>query len=45
MRKRAAQPVSHDNLFHTLLGVFSVQTSVYDPAMDIFAGCRAKSTS
>jgi lipid A ethanolaminephosphotransferase len=45
MRKRAAQPVSHDNLFHTLLGVFSVQTSVYEPAMDIFAGCRTKSTS
>jgi lipid A ethanolaminephosphotransferase len=42
MRSRAAQPVSHDNLFHTLLGVFSVQTSAYDPQLDIFGGCRTK---
>ena len=27
---------SHDNLFHTLLGLFSVQTEVYDPKLDIF---------
>ena len=27
---------THDNLFHTLLGIFSVQTEVYDPALDIF---------
>lgn len=42
MRSRAQQPVSHDDLFHTLLGVFSVRTSVYEPALDIFAGCRTK---
>ena len=27
---------THDNLFHTLLGIFSVQTEVYDPTLDIF---------
>ncbi|HWI77934.1 MAG TPA: sulfatase-like hydrolase/transferase, partial [Ramlibacter sp.] len=32
--------VSHDYLFHTLLGVFGVQTRVYDPALDLFAPCR-----
>jgi lipid A ethanolaminephosphotransferase len=42
MRARAEKPVSHDNLFHTLLGVFSVQTKIYDPELDIFAGCRTK---
>ncbi len=26
---------SQDNLFHTLLGIFEVETSVYDPALDI----------
>jgi lipid A ethanolaminephosphotransferase len=26
---------SHDNLFHTLLGIFEVQTKVYDKNMDI----------
>lgn len=45
MRGRAGQPVSHDNLFHTLLGVFSVQTSAYDPKLDIFSGCRTKRAS
>ena len=45
MRARAREPVSHDNLFHTLLGVFSVQTNFYDPKLDIFAGCRAKRSS
>ena len=42
MRERAARPVSHDNLFHSLLGVFSVQTKAYEPALDIFSGCRTK---
>ena len=31
-----AKRYSHDNLFHTLLGIFSVQTEVYDPSLDIF---------
>ena len=42
VRMRSAQPVSHDNLFHTLLGSFSVRTSVYDPALDVLAACRTK---
>ena len=32
--------VSHDDYFHTLLGLAGVQTSVYDPERDITAGCR-----
>lgn len=31
---------SHDNLFHTVLGLFSVRTSVYRRGRDIFAPCR-----
>jgi lipid A ethanolaminephosphotransferase len=42
MRQRALKPVSHDNLFHTLLGMFSVETKAYEPALDVFAGCRTK---
>ena len=30
------QHYSHDNLFHTLLGLFDVQTEVYNQEMDIF---------
>lgn len=37
---RAAQPVSHDNLFHSLLGIFDVQTKARERELDIFAGCR-----
>jgi lipid A ethanolaminephosphotransferase len=40
MRERAKQPASHDNLFHTLLGVFNVQTSEYDRNKDLLAGCE-----
>jgi lipid A ethanolaminephosphotransferase len=34
------QPVSHDNLFHSVLGLLDVQTRVYDRNLDIFAPCR-----
>jgi lipid A ethanolaminephosphotransferase len=42
LRRRAGEPASHDNLFHSLLGVLDVQTSAYDPGLDLFAGCRHK---
>lgn len=31
---------SHDQLFHSLLGIFGVQTSAYDRSLDLFAACR-----
>ena len=40
LRRRARLPASHDNLFHSLLGALDVQTSVHEPAMDLFAACR-----
>jgi lipid A ethanolaminephosphotransferase len=43
LREHAAQPVSHDNLFHSLLGVLDIQTKAYEPAMDLFAPCRGPS--
>lgn len=33
-------PLSHDNLFHSMLGLLDVQTGVYDPGLDFSAGCR-----
>ena len=42
MRRRAQQPAGHDNLFHSLLGLYSVQTQAYDAGRDIFSGCRTK---
>ncbi|WP_102958412.1 phosphoethanolamine transferase [Mangrovicella endophytica] len=36
------QPLSHDNLFHTLLGLADVATQVYDAKLDAFAACRSR---
>lgn len=33
-------PVSHDNLFATVLGLLDVSTSARDPALDLTAACR-----
>jgi lipid A ethanolaminephosphotransferase len=33
-------PLSHDNLFHTVLGLMAVQTSLYKPELDFMASCR-----
>lgn len=40
LRKRAAQPASHDHLFHTVLGLLDVRTALYEQAWDLGAGCR-----
>jgi lipid A ethanolaminephosphotransferase len=37
---KAAEPLSHDNLFHSVLGVLDVETSAYAAERDLFAGCR-----
>ncbi len=41
MRQRATQPAQHDNLFHTVLGLLDVKTSLYAPQWDLTAGCRS----
>ncbi|KZN18598.1 MULTISPECIES: phosphoethanolamine transferase [Pseudomonas] len=33
-------PLSQDNLFHSMLGLLEVNSKVYDPGLDMFAGCR-----
>ncbi len=34
------KPVSHDNLFHTVMGWVGAQADVYKPAWDLLAACR-----
>ena len=36
LKAKLHQELSHDNLFHTLLGLFGVQTRLYDPNLDVF---------
>jgi lipid A ethanolaminephosphotransferase len=45
LTERANEPASHDNLFHTVLGMMSVRTSVYDPALDVLSRCRSTSAT
>jgi lipid A ethanolaminephosphotransferase len=40
LQKERNAPLSQDNLFHSMLGLLQVHTSVYNPALDMFAGCR-----
>lgn len=40
LAKRALEPASHDNLFHSVLGLFAVKTRLYQPELDLFASCR-----
>jgi len=35
LRDKSANPFSHDNLFHTVLGLLEIETSVYDKSLDI----------
>jgi lipid A ethanolaminephosphotransferase len=41
LRARAAQPVAHDHVFHTVLGLLDVASHVYAPAWDLAAPCRS----
>lgn len=40
-RDATQRGASHDNLFHTELGLMSIATSAYDRNLDIFSGCLA----
>ena len=43
--EETAKPQSHDNLFHTVLGMMRVETRVRDPALDLVSRCRAGALS
>lgn len=43
LRAQAAQPWSHDNLFHTMLGLARVGTTARDGSLDMLAPCTAPS--
>ncbi len=39
------EPRSHDNLFHTVLGLMNVSTKIYEPGLDALAMCRPRTGS
>lgn len=42
---RRKAPYSHDHLFHSILGLFEVRTSIYSPELDLFQPCRSAPVS
>lgn len=40
LRREAGRPVSHDYLFHSVLGMLQVSTGDYDRSLDFTAACR-----
>lgn len=40
LQKNAATPLTHDNLFHSMLGLLDIQTALYQSRMDLFSPCR-----
>ncbi|MEO0028442.1 MAG: Phosphoethanolamine transferase EptA [Pseudomonadota bacterium] len=43
VKNKAQDALSHDNYFHTLLGMAGVSTEVYQAKLDVHADCRSKS--
>lgn len=40
LARNQSKPYSHDNLFHSTLGLLDVTTSLYDAKQDLFKTCR-----
>jgi len=40
LRERATRQASHDNIYHSLLGLLAVRTQRYRSDLDVFHGCR-----
>ncbi|MDR1425932.1 MAG: sulfatase-like hydrolase/transferase [Rickettsiales bacterium] len=40
LRKKLNSRLSHDNIFHSLLGLFNVESGHYSKSLDIFGSCR-----
>jgi lipid A ethanolaminephosphotransferase len=41
LQTQSGKPLSHDNLFHSLLGLAQVSTRLAKPELDLFAACAA----
>ena len=43
LQNKVQMPLTHDNYFHSVLGLVNVSTEVYQPKLDVHADCRRKS--
>jgi lipid A ethanolaminephosphotransferase len=42
LQNQRDKALSHDNLFHSVLGLMAVKTSVYQRELDVFAACEGR---
>jgi len=42
LQKQRHRALSHDHVFHSILGLMAVKTEVYQPKLDMFADCANK---
>ena len=42
LKNKAQDPLTHDNYFHSILGMVGVSTEVYKASLDVHADCRSK---
>lgn len=40
LQKQIDNNYSHDNIFHSFLGLMGIRTEIYNPDLDIFASCK-----
>lgn len=40
LMNRRGEPLSHDNLYHSILGLLDIQTASVKPDLDLFSACR-----
>ena len=45
LQRELDKPYTHDNLYHTALGVMDVKSPSYKPGLDMFAGCKGGSAA
>jgi lipid A ethanolaminephosphotransferase len=44
-QQQADQPLAHDHLFHTVLGLLDLKTALYEAPFDLSASCRASAVA
>ena len=42
LKNKVQEPLTHDNYFHSVLGLMKIDTAVYQPKLDVHADCRNK---
>jgi lipid A ethanolaminephosphotransferase len=42
LRAKKSSRLSHDNYFHSVLGLLDIKTAVYKPELDVYASCSTK---